>query len=89
VRIVDTRYGGAKRLEEIEQVANAADADGRPWEWEGGYPQRVLRVGDVVIVADAFEDPDSPSRFAEHIATADPPTVLWLVSLAREALAAK
>jgi hypothetical protein len=76
----------AARLEEVERIALAADEGGRPWEWTGGYPQGVLRVGDVVVVADCFEDPDSPSRFAEHIATADPPTVLWLIELARKGL---
>jgi hypothetical protein len=61
-------------------VAEAADADGRSWEWEGGYPQRITRTGDVVIVADCFESPDAPSRFAEFIAIFDPPTVLALLT---------
>lgn len=68
-------------LTSLRTVAEAANADGRPWVWEGGYPQRVLREGDVVIVADCSEDPDHPSRFAEFIATFDPPTVLWLLNL--------
>lgn len=71
----------AEMLSELRAVAQAADANGLPWEWTGGYPQRVTREGDVVLVADCFEDPDKPSRFAEHIATFDPPTVLWLLDL--------
>ena len=66
-------------------VAEAADDDRRPWEWEGGYPQTVTRIGDVVLVANTFEDPDSPSRFAEFIATFDPPTVRWLLHVAAAA----
>jgi hypothetical protein len=69
-------------LAALRKVAEAADADGRPWEWGGAYPQRILRVGDVAIVAEAFEDPDSPSRFADYIATFDPPTVLALLAAA-------
>jgi hypothetical protein len=66
--------------ERLRKVATAADDDGRPWLWGGKYPQRVLRVGDTLIVADCFEDPDSPSRFAEFIATFDPPTAIALVA---------
>ena len=72
-------------LDALERIAQAADADGRPWEWKGEYPQTVIRIGDVALVADTFEDPDSPSRFAEFIATFDPPTVLALLALARAA----
>lgn len=68
-------------LTSLRTVAEAANADGRPWLWKGVYPQRVLREGDVVIIADCFEDPDHPSRFAEFIATFDPPMVLWLLDL--------
>ena len=71
-------------MSEARRVAEAAD-NGSPWEWEHAYPQRVTRVGDVVLIADCFEDPDAPSRFAEFIATFDPPTVLSLLE-AREAL---
>jgi len=74
----------AEMLAELRAVAQAADADGRPWSWSGGYPQRVLREGDVMLVADCFEDSDSPSRFAYFIATFDPPTVLWLLDLLGE-----
>lgn len=68
-------------LSTLRRVAEAADDERRPWEWQGGYPQRVSREGDVVVVADCFEDPDHPSRFAEFIATFDPPMVLWLLDL--------
>lgn len=69
-------------LDHLWIVATAADANGRPWEWSGEYPQRVLRIGDVAIVAETFQDPDSPARFADFIATFDPPTVLALLALA-------
>lgn len=69
---------------DLMAVAKAADEEGRPWEWQGGYPQRVLRVGDVAIVADVFESPDAPSRFAEFISTFDPPTVISLLALLAE-----
>jgi hypothetical protein len=68
----------------LRRVAEAADADGRPWEWTGGYPQTVTRVGDVILVANVFESPDAPSRFAEFIATFDPPTVLALLTLVED-----
>jgi hypothetical protein len=71
-------------LEEMMRIAEAADAEGRSWEWEHAYPQRVTRVGDVVLVAECFEDPDAPSRFAEFIATFDPPTVLALIHRIQE-----
>ena len=71
---------------ELRRVAEAADDDGRPWTWRaseaggsGGYPQTILRVGDVVLVANCYESPDYPARFAEFIATFDPPTVLALL----------
>jgi hypothetical protein len=72
--------GGPLNLDHLRAVAEAADENGREWEWQGGYPQRITRVGDVVIVADCFESPDHPSRFAEFIATFDPPTVLALLA---------
>jgi hypothetical protein len=62
------------------RIAILANAYDRPWEWQGGYPQRVVRVGDMVVVADTFESPDRPPRFAEHIAAFDPPTALALLS---------
>ena len=76
-------------LDHLFAVAQAADEGGRPWEWQGGYPQSVLRVGDVVVVADVFESPDAPSRFADFIATFDPPTVLSLLALAARLEAAE
>lgn len=63
----------------LRATAERADADGRRWLWEGGYPQTVLREGDVVLVANTFESPDHPSIFAEYIAIFGPPTVLALL----------
>lgn len=65
----------------LQRVAESANDFDRPWEWEHAYPQRVTRVGDVALIAECFEDPDSPSRFAEFIATFDPPMVLRLLDL--------
>lgn len=71
-------------LDHFRQVALAADDGRRPWFWRGGYPQTVSREGDAILIADVFEDPDSPARFAEFIATFDPPTVLFLLDLLEE-----
>src|ERR1035441_2293123 len=65
-------------------LAEAADADGRPWEWSGGYPQTVTRTGDAMLIANTFEGPDFPSTIAEFIATFDPPTVLALLRALNE-----
>lgn len=84
-------------LERFREVADLADMASRPeggsrhWLWHGiggdAYPQRIIRDGDVVLVAETFEGPGDgpepvPPRFAEHIATFDPPTVLALVEIA-------
>lgn len=66
-------------LDHLRAVAKRADADGRPWTWAGGYPQAIVREGDVVLVAETFENPDMTADFAEFIATFDPPTVLALL----------
>jgi hypothetical protein len=68
-----------ERLTELRKVAEAADDGGRAWTWKGGYPQTVLREGDVILVAQTFTDPDHVARFAEFISTFDPPTVLRLL----------
>jgi hypothetical protein len=83
-------------LARFHAVATAADMaedhiDGvsRAWSRQrfgaSGYPQRVLRDNDVALIAETFEGsseaPDDPPRFAEHIATFDPPTVLALVEI--------
>lgn len=77
-------------MAEIQTLASALDAltgsnIDRDWEWAGGYPQRVVACGSVVLIADAFEDPDSPSRIAEYVAAADPPTVRHLFGLLEDA----
>lgn len=71
-------------LDHLRQVAQAADDLRRPWSWQGGYPQTVTRAGDVVLIANTYEDPDSPAPLAEFIATFDPPTVLFLLDLLEE-----
>jgi hypothetical protein len=30
-------------LDDLLRIVEAADDDGREWEWEGGYPQRITR----------------------------------------------
>ena len=67
------------RDDALRAVAVAADNGGRSWEWKGGYPQQVIRIGDVMLVAETYEGPDFPSTIAEFIATFDPPTVLALL----------
>ena len=67
----------------LRVVAESADRDGRPWAWTGvgghGYPQRIIRVGDAVLMAECYDDPDTPDPTAEFISTFDPPTVLALL----------
>lgn len=76
----------ADERDRLAMVAMAADQDsvGRPWEWKGGYPQTVIRIGDAVLIANCFEEPDRPSTIAEFIATFDPPTVLRLLGVVRD-----
>lgn len=69
-------------FEHLTRIAVAANADDRKWIWKGGYPQAILREGDVVLVAETFTDPDHTADFAEFISTFDPPTVLELLRLA-------
>jgi len=69
------------RLAALRAVVNAVDQRPREWEWEGGYPQQVISVGNVTHVADVFENPDHPSRYAEYIATFDPATMTALLDL--------
>jgi hypothetical protein len=73
-------FGGSDlALDELRRIASAADHGARPWTWSGGYPQTVVRVGDVVLIAQCFDGPDTPANRAEFIATFDPPTVLRLL----------
>ena len=45
----------------LREIAEAADRDGRPWTWKGGYPQQVLRV-DATDVAEALaSDSNTPT----------------------------
>lgn len=71
-------------LDHLWLVASAANRGGadQPWEWTGGYPQTITRIGDAVLIANTYEGPDFPSTIAEFIATFDPPTVLELLRLA-------
>jgi hypothetical protein len=72
-------------FEPLRRVAEAADKGGRPWVWNGGYPQTVIREGDAVLIANTYEEPDHPSTTAEFISTFDPPTVLMLLDRASRA----
>ena len=45
----------------LREIAEAADADGREWDWEHAYPQRITRVGDAEY-AKAMVFPGSPQR---------------------------
>lgn len=87
------RDGEPLDLTRLRQIARAADKGGRPWVWraseaEGraGYPQIVLRSGDVGLICETYDAPDSPAITPEYIAAFDPPTVLALLDLARRGL---
>ena len=43
------------------------DAAPGPWEWMGGYPQRITN-GGAILVAEVFNDPDSVAHDARLIA---------------------
>jgi len=51
-------------LEEL--LANATPG---PWEWMGGYPQRITNTG-AILVAETFDDPDSIPHTTRLIALA-------------------
>ena len=51
----------------LRDILDAA-ADG-PWGWMGGYPQRVTN-GGADLVAEVFDDPDSPPGTVRLIALA-------------------
>lgn len=74
-------------LDHLEGIALMADWGGRPWvlrlEQPKGYPQTILREGDVVLVAECYEGPQYPPIFGDFITTFDPPTVLRLIEMAR------
>jgi hypothetical protein len=80
-------------LTALRRIAVAADKDGRPWFWKasqastsGGYPQHVIRKGDVGLICETYDEPDYPSITPDYIATFDPPTVIALLDLARKGL---
>jgi hypothetical protein len=80
-------------LTALRRIALAADKGDRPWFWlasqsaeRGGYPQQVLREGDVCLICETYDEPDYPAITPEFIATFDPPTVLSLLALARKAI---
>lgn len=54
----------------------------RPWTWAagriGGYPQHVLSVGNVLIIAETYDEPDAGATTAPYIAALDPATVIAL-----------
>jgi hypothetical protein len=68
-------------LDHLLTVARATATNGqvREWFWQGGYPQQVLSLGDVTLIAECYENPDMPSTMAEFIATFDPRTVEALI----------
>jgi hypothetical protein len=71
-------------MEELRIVAEAANSSNKPWVYDPdfkGYPQSIVREGDVTLVAQCFESPDRPSVFTEFITTFDPPTILRLLDL--------
>jgi hypothetical protein len=67
-------------LHDGQRTPNQQDASERPGG--GGYPQQVLRVGDVALICECYDEPDYPSVTAEYIATFDPPTVRALIAAA-------
>lgn len=80
-------------LTALRRIAVATDKGGRSWFWQasqaatrGGYPQHVLREGDVGLICETYDEPDYPAITPEFIATFDPPTVLALLALARRGL---
>lgn len=40
-----------------------------PWDWMGGYPQRITGP-DATLIAEVWEDPDSPAVIAPLICDA-------------------
>jgi hypothetical protein len=67
-------------LARLRSIAEAVGDRPRDWEWAGGYPQQVISQGNVHLIAECYEDPDSPSTVAEYIATFDPRTILALLA---------
>lgn len=78
-------------LDHLEELANAFSEGLAPswrrWTWiagkNGGYPQRVLSVGNVLLVAETYDDPDRGATVAPYLAALDPGTVLALVAEVR------
>jgi hypothetical protein len=83
---------GRLDLTALRRVAVAANRDSKRWFWKpsekdgaAGYPQIVLREGDVGLICETYDSPDRPAITPEFIATFDPPTVMALLDLARRA----
>lgn len=69
-------------LDRQQAVAEAA-MEGREWVMTlgaGGYPQSVLTLGNVTLVAECYEGPEHPPVLATFISTFDPPTVMALLA---------
>jgi hypothetical protein len=66
-----------QRLRELAEACEASSAHG-PWEWTGGYPQRITN-GAAALIAETFENPDMPPVLVEYLAACDPQTILALV----------
>ena len=57
---------------------------GRSWTWtagkNGGYPQHVISEGNVLLIAETYDEPDRAAATAAYIAALDPATVRALVA---------
>lgn len=60
------------------------EAPDGPWEWTGGYPQRITNAG-AILVAETYHDPDSVPH--ETIVIALTPELAELCADMAEALA--
>jgi len=66
----------------LRTLAMAADDDGRRWFVRSGlqgYPQSVLGVGNVAVIAECYDGPQDPPVHAPFIAAVSPPVVLALL----------
>lgn len=76
----------------LRTIAQAADTvggnggGGRRWVAQPslnpehpGYPQSIVRMGDVVLIATTYDEPTGPLTLAQYIAAVSPPVVLALL----------